>query len=544
MVLAALPWLLPLHAGIWPSFYAEALAAVSAAAVALAAAARAGVRWRVPWLAVAIAATALLPLVAPGPDTGAGAHRALLPALYLGAFSLALVAGASAPSDRLTDVLLGSLLLAALASAAMVLAQQLGLDAGLWVMKTVTGQRPFANLGQPNNLATLLAWGLASTWWQWQRGRLGAVTSTAVCAVLLVAIVLTGSRTGLLGTLLLAIAAAKGPGDGTRRVGIGWLAVAGAGLLGATLAWPRLASWLAGESVRAATDAGTVDRRFGIWRQMLDALARHPWAGWGWDHIGRAHLAVVDSHPPIYTFVRYSHNVFLDIALWAGLPVALALASALGLWFWRRLRAADDAGTRILLAACGVFMIHAQLELPHAYLYFLIPMGLMMGAVDARLAPPAMVIGRGVYGAGALCALVLAVAAVHDYDAIAAEQFAGRLRAERIANAPAPDPPHPIVLSELQRRLDALATAPRRGMGMDEIARLRDAIDTFPTGGAMMRLAQSLYLAGRPRDARATIERLCRINQPRICEEARVAWAEWLRGDAAAEPSAGAASAP
>jgi O-antigen ligase len=527
--LAALPWLVPVHSGIWPSFYGEVLTALLGSAIAVGMAMFSASRWRVPWLAVVFGLAALLPLMTLGHEGSAAAHPALLPSLYLAAFAMALVAGASDTGDRLAAALLGSLLLAALVSTAMALAQFLDLGAGLWVMKTVPGQRPFANLGQPNNLATLLVWGLAALWWGWHRKEVGVFAGTLASLFLLLGLLVTGSRTGLLGALFVALCAARAPQGESRRISRLWLACMACGLGAATLAWPRFAASLAAQSVRAIADKGTVDSRLSIWRQMGDAVSRHPWLGWGWDEIGRAHMAVVEAHPPVYTFVRYGHNLFLDFVLWAGIPIGLLLSAALCLWLWRRARVARDKPKLILLAATGAFMLHAQLELPHAYLYFIVPLGLMMGSLDARLASPSRSIGRPAFASAALCALLLSVASLHDYAAIEAEQFAARLRAERIANAPEPETPRPIVLKELQRHLHDLQVMPRAGMNPADMARLEDAIDTFPAGGAMVRLAQSLYLNGRPLEADAVLDRLCRINQPRNCDEARMAWAAWRR---------------
>src|SRR5690606_30949599 len=66
------------------------------------------------------------------------------------------------------------------------------------------GGRPYANLAQPNNLATLLLFGLLASVYLRECAVLGRFPSALCSCLLLFGIALTQSRTAVLGLLVLA----------------------------------------------------------------------------------------------------------------------------------------------------------------------------------------------------------------------------------------------------------------------------------------------------------------------------------------------------
>ena len=51
---------------------------------------------------------------------------------------------------------------------------------------------------------------------------------------------------------------------------------------------------------------------------MIDAIGRSPWAGYGWGQIGVAQTATALDYPATHEFFDSSHNLLIDLALWAG----------------------------------------------------------------------------------------------------------------------------------------------------------------------------------------------------------------------------------
>src|SRR5690606_16729274 len=65
--------------------------------------------------------------------------------------------------------------------------------------------RAVGNLRQPNHFATLLVWSTCGAAWLGARGRLGVKLATLLMVLFIWGIVLTASRTGMVGMVLLAV---------------------------------------------------------------------------------------------------------------------------------------------------------------------------------------------------------------------------------------------------------------------------------------------------------------------------------------------------
>jgi amino acid transporter len=69
--------------------------------------------------------------------------------------------------------------------------------------------------------------------------------------------------------------------------------------------------------------------RYQMWQMLLEAVQLVPWHGYGWLQVGAAELAVVDRHPPIGELWLQGHNIFVELVVWCGWPLGLALGAAL-----------------------------------------------------------------------------------------------------------------------------------------------------------------------------------------------------------------------
>lgn len=89
---------------------------------------------------------------------------------------------------------------AALVSAAIGLVQWLNLNQtlGMYVVQTDIGDRAMGNLGQPNQLATLLLMGIAALAWTFERQRIGHAGWVVGVTFLTLVLALSRSRAGLL----------------------------------------------------------------------------------------------------------------------------------------------------------------------------------------------------------------------------------------------------------------------------------------------------------------------------------------------------------
>ena len=137
-------------------------------------------------------------------------------------------------------------------------------------------ERASGNLRQPNQLATLMIWGLlAATYLLRRSPRLWGLASLP----LLLTLFATGSRVGVLSlALIVGVALAR-----SRRVRRwqrkAWLA---AGLTALVLAW------FAASAFTRDTADSALSQRLALWRDVLTIIEQTPWFGVGWGQLNFA----------------------------------------------------------------------------------------------------------------------------------------------------------------------------------------------------------------------------------------------------------------
>jgi hypothetical protein len=229
------------------------------------------------------------------------------------------------------------------------------------------------------------------------------VLAALAMALFIWTLVLTASRTGVVGVVLLALW-----GLADRR-----LSRAARGLLLATpllyaAAWWGMAWWaqasdhtFGGQQRLAEGDVS--GSRFRIWADALQLIAQHPWTGVGWGNFNFAWS--LTPFPQRHTaFFDHTHNLPLQLAVELGLPLALVVCALL-LWaLWQGARRALAAtGAASATGRCALMMVvliglHSLLEYPLWYAYFLLPTafawGLALG-LPGRAGAPAGPVGAG-----------------------------------------------------------------------------------------------------------------------------------------------------
>lgn len=117
----------------------------------------------------------------------------------------------------------------AVVSVYIALNQWLKLPGSIWMADLSPGARPFANLAQPNNLATLLCLGLAGVIYMFETRRLGVWVSSGLAIFLFFGLALTQSRTPWVGAVCAIVWWAWKGREVVLRLAlitvIGWLAV-------------------------------------------------------------------------------------------------------------------------------------------------------------------------------------------------------------------------------------------------------------------------------------------------------------------------------
>lgn len=265
---------------------------------------------------------------------------------------------------------------------------------GTWIAASANGDRAVGNLRQPNHLSSLLLWAMIATLWLGESGRLPRRLGTALLLLLLAGVVLTASRTGMVGAVLLAIwGIADRRLSRAARVQL-WLAPVAYVLfyeLFAAIAHQQNAVF-GGEVQLSKSDPSS--SRFGVWSNTLSLIAAHPWAGVGFGEFNFAWSLNVFPGRPI-AFFDHTHNLPLHLAVELGLPLATLVTALLLFALWRGWRAAlsgapqDMAARRAALVMVVMISLHSLLEYPLWYAYFLLPAAFAFGLLLGGPAPAA-----------------------------------------------------------------------------------------------------------------------------------------------------------
>jgi hypothetical protein len=534
--------LLPNHYSPWPSFHQELGAALAFLPLLVWSCLQ---RQAVPALAYGAAAMSLVPLLQLAAGQLYFAGDAWMNFLYLLGFALAVHAGsclitlrqgcADERLTRLTALWVG-LVIAGLVSVAIAAHQWLELQRlALFVVDMPPYGRPFGNLAQPNQLATLLLLGIAGLMFLWESGKLRAATTVAGVVLLMFGLVMTGSRSVLLALAWLVPAYAllrkrcalrTPPGAFGFLVGLYFLLL---------VTWQPLNDALllpddAGTALDRASEAGI---RKVFWASMLDAIGRAPWIGYGWGQIGAAQTLTALDYPPTHLFFDSSHNLLIDLALWSGVPVALLITAGLALWFGWQIRRCSSALNWVTLVAVGVVFSHAMVEYPLSSAYFLLPVGLWMGALSAvhpaaldRWADRWIAASRAGLPVAGVTALLLAVLVAVDYPPYEDDWRVMRYQEARIGDLTPTQAPQPVILTQLHELLTVARVQPQPGMSMHEIERVRKVSERYAFSSLMFRYALAQGLNGQMEGAHQTLAKLCQMHTPRTCKETRRQWAE------------------
>lgn len=547
-------FVVPEHFPPWTAYHTE-VPAFAAATVALFIGWRdAGARVPISWLGVPVVLlvlTVLLQLVA-GQLPYAG--DAWVAGAYLLLFGAACWWGAiwadRCRADQLVDAVAWFLLVAGLILTFQMYAQWLQVEGQFagWVIDRPAHGRPYGNLGQPNQAATLLIMACTGALLLATQKRIPWRTAAVLLLLFSWAIVLTQSRTALLSATLLAvlmIGTAPKHWRGTKIVVGGWLLAVYAATWVFHVWSPMVA--LPGVVVTAPTmsSMASVGLRPLLWTQLLSGLMQSPWLGWGWLQIPAAQQAgALSVAGPEQT--NYAHNAILDLLLMVGLPVGLSFL----LWLLaacrprlRRVLAHERALSLsyVLLPFC----VHAMLEFPHAYAYYLVLAGVMLGAIEVWTRSPAgngPTVPRGVLGVAALVLSVSYLVLAVDYAQVEEDFRVNRFENRRLGTTPSDyRPPTPWMLTQYGELLAAMRLRPNASMASEDLALLERVSRRFSWAPMHFRAALALALNEQPDAAQRQLQILKAMYPAETYQDARD---NWLRMQAEQYPQLARVSLP
>ncbi|MGG5872427.1 Wzy polymerase domain-containing protein [Pseudomonas peli] len=432
----------------------------------------------------------------------------LMAFFYISSFSVAIFAGFNLGQTNSSQVcvwLSSVFVFASLVSCFIAIAQWLGLSSGMWVVDIQLGGRPYANLAQPNNLATLLCMGLGGLIYLFERKFFGAFVSGIIAFILIFGVVLTQSRTPWVGAVF-SLVWWWWKGEQFR---IGYLHMAGWVLVYAslTIGYPIFSESI-GLSLPGLLERASQMQRFELWAQFVYALFEGPLWGYGWGQVSVAQ-ALVSLDKPFALPTEHAHNIVLDLMLWCGPLVGGVVVLALGGWLMLTAVKVRRSESVLLFLIVGFVLIHSMLEFPLEYAFFLLPVGFMLGVIIAETESSAGKVPRPLFlGFWVSCLAVFFLVffeyrkVEEDYRLMRFEDLKiGTLKADR-------DAPDVVMLSGLRELIRFSRFEYLKEMSVDELAWMRQVAYRNPYSYTLFRLGVALALSGEIEEANSEFLRL------------------------------------
>jgi hypothetical protein len=528
-VALAFAWLLPNHSMPWLGFHGDAWAASCLLAISI----YVFYRFKSPseWHFISILAAAIvcIPLLQFVTHLIPIFGVAWINAAYMLGFLLAILVGSTwekSEPNQCSDFLFLSIAIASTVSIGLQLHQFFNLEnIGPWILNS-TGSRHFANMAQPNQLASLLLLGSLACGWGYWRKFIGPYTAIGVAGLFLFGTVLTESRTAWLNVFC---------------------------LVGCTVFWRKVLPsktylWcvfglavffaLCAVSLSANNDffggglpvqyrSTTADPRWTAWVMFLKAIAYKPMVGFGWGQLGYAQFLMMDEKISLGGSFLQAHNLFIDLMLWNGIPLGLGISATLVWWVWSVIRSIRNFSQYILTCFLLILGIHAMLEYPLQYAYFLLPVGFVMGSLNTSMGFRSIQVkSRWPAVVVLLSAAVVLFITVRDYFRIEDSFYGLRFEQKKIQSDYPRTPPDVMALTQWRDYIVFARMEPRPGIATADLEWMRNLVSTTPSAFVMYKFAAMLAFNDQPAEAATWLKRLCLTSPREHCEAIRIEWAK------------------
>ncbi|MPW16148.1 polymerase [Paraburkholderia sp. CNPSo 3157] len=256
-------------------------------------------------------------------------------------------------------------------------------------------RRPFGNMAQANHLATYIAFATAGAMYLVQTRRINVFIWLLVSAIYTGGLALTVSRGPWLqmGVIVVAgfwMAFAEQRRNASRRRGSReWLLPVVLAVLfvavNAAIRWANLHYdlGLAQSAAERMKDASQIAPRIALWKYGLTMFRTHPLLGVGWGEFPRYQFDLAKALGGV-EIANNAHDIFIDLLAKTGLIGLGIVLLGLGAWFVRVVRVPHTAARVFGLAMIGVLMMHALVEYPQQYMFFLLPAMFVFGLLDTK----------------------------------------------------------------------------------------------------------------------------------------------------------------
>ena len=266
-------------------------------------------------------------------------------------------------------------------------------------------RRPFGNMAQANHLASYIAFATAGALYLVQTRRLPVIVWLVLSAIFSTGLALTVSRGpwlqmgvivvgGFWMALIQGRSTVAGDPDGptshaarskTRAWVIPVVLLVLFFVVNAAIRWANLRFQLElGQSAaERMQDANQIAPRLALWKYGWTMFLTHPLLGVGWGEFPLHQFEFVRELGGV-EIANNSHDIFIDLLAKTGLLGMAILLFSVVCWLVRVLRAPHTPARIFALSLLGVLMMHALVEYPQQYMFFLMPAMLIFGLLETR----------------------------------------------------------------------------------------------------------------------------------------------------------------
>lgn len=534
-----LGYLAPVHFQPWTTFYNEWLFFLFLATSFLLILIRGRLLWVSPvyWVFLSLSIFAHYFLF-PG-QNGGGLTTPGFFVLYLLVGWLAYIVGWNFRATPYLDLVLYTILLAATLSALIAVLQWSGVVSGenwdtSFILYSEGGGRVSSNIGQANNLGTLLVLGLGVVGYGWYKvtgGKFwhrGLLLTGALLLVL--GVYLSGSRTAMLNLMLWPVFFAAWCFFGRSKFPLfAFLPIV---LLWALYAvMPVLVEWMGWFPAQEARSMVADDARIRLWKMVLDAISESPWSGNGFGAVANAHLRLSTEYGNIgYVIARQAHNSILDMFSIFGIPLGLLIVLPVGYLWFKAWRACRNVSENFLWLMVTAMLIHGMLELPLHYGFFLWLLFLLLGVlVPQRVMVVEFRRPVSVAFGFFLCLFAASLAIWSAYVQLERVYTIYRQQGPEVTNKLLLAEDFPLrssLLAEPYQRLRWVTTPLEDLLVLsdDQLSSLEMQASYYPLPALAFRMTLAQAARGNADQAAWWAERMCVMFDPRVCQSAAEEW--------------------
>lgn len=300
--------------------------------------------------------------------------------LYLFSFWLTIIIGFNSTNKYKNNLnyFYNVILICGLISSLIAMVQWLHISINSDFLMKTSG-RPFANMAQPNHLSTFLILSIISCLYCFEKGNINNKLLFFFSIILLISVSLTQSRTAWIIFLFLSLYWFMFYKKNKLKLSYKIIILYWLIFISFSIFFPILKEYLFRNKTISVLDrASSGHERIQIWQQAIEAIKLKPLTGYGWNQSSFAQFDTIRND-----FIKHKltsfHNIILDILVWCGIPLGISILVLFSYFIFKYLINSYNFSQICAVSFIVTILIHALLEFPLHYSYFLFPIGFLLG---------------------------------------------------------------------------------------------------------------------------------------------------------------------